>query len=268
MVSARLRLIVLSEDTGKDGAKTIQVVLRKLLQQFAPAAPLYNERGDRHEWVDASKDSTLATGAKDWKSSTTRDVKIDIRRRALFTALTTELLSHIAHDGPGTFVFLHFDGDAPWSKHPACIDCARFERFKEEVRNHLVQRMQSVKTKRWLGMDHDDVVRRAMDRLIPVQPHWSIEAWLYGGSDAARELCETRHRAEHCGDDAFWSVSREDLEARAYPKKHCCLTDEFNLELAQRFRAASAVEESPSFGALAEKVRACGDLMSALAAMT
>ena len=264
VVSARLRLIVLSEDTGKDGAKTIQVVLRKLLHQFAPAAPLYNERGDRHEWVDASKDSTLATGAKDWKSSTTRDVKTDMRRRALFTALTTELLSHIAHDGPGTFVFLHFDGDAPWSKHPKCIDCARFEAFVSELQRHVTARA----AKRHPGADLDDVVRRAMSRLIPVQPHWSIEAWLYGGSDAARELCETRHRAEHCGDDAFWSVSREDLEARAYPKKHCCLTDEFNLELAQRFRAASAVEESPSFGALAEKVRACGDLMSALAAMT
>lgn len=263
VVSARLRLIVLSEDTGKDGAKTIQVVLRKLLQQFAPSAPLYNERGDRHEWVDASKDGTLATGAKDWKSSTTRDVKIDIRRRELFTALTTELLSHITHDGPGTFVFLHFDGDAAWSTHPKCIDCARFEAFVSELQRHVSARA----AKRHPDADLDDVVRRAMARLIPVQPHWSIEAWLYGESDCAAELCQTRHKGAHEKRDAHWRVPRAELEECAFPKRACCLSDEHNLELAKRFNASDAAAASPSFGALAANVRACTDLLAALNAM-
>ena len=264
-------MIVLSEDTGKDGAKTIQVVLRKLLQPFAHSAPLYNERSDRHERVDASKDGTLATGAKDWKSSTTRDVKIDIRRRALFTArrralftaLTTELLSHIAHDGPGTFVFLHFDGDAAWSTHPKCIDCARFEAFVSELQRHVTARA----AKRHPDADLDDVVRRAMSRLIPVQPHWSIEAWLYGESDCAAELCQTRHQGEHEKSDAHWRVPRAELEECAFPKRACCLSDEHNLALAKRFRAESAMETSPSFGALAANVRACSNLLAALNAL-
>lgn len=56
-------------------------------------------------------------------------------------------------------------------------------------------------------------------------------------------------------------------EELAYPKEHCCLTDEFNLELAQCFPAESAAETSPSFGALAANVRACSDLLAALNAM-
>ena len=269
-MSPRLRLVVLSEDTGKDGAETVKVLVRKLLAHLHGARALHE---DRH-WSLPVRPSAFAAGASLWKAKRLTKRLDEDARRQFIKELTEALLSAVIEGAMvNDFVFFHHDGDASWSTHEQqqrdCAQCASFADFVAlEIEPSVRWQVRwQLKSQKIVG-DEDALVRRAISRLIPVQPHWSIEAWLYGGSDAARELCEARHRAEHCGDDAFWSVSREDLEARAYPKKHCCLTDEFNLELAQRFRAASAVEESPSFGALAEKVRACGDLMSALDAMT
>ena len=279
-MSPRLRLIVLSEDTGKHGALTVQHLLRKLLAHVHGARPhvIHQERHDV-QWVLPVRPESFAAGASLWKAKSLT-IRADQEARREFVIQLTETLLSAVHTNASSnaFVFFHHDGDDRWSTHPACALCTSFDSFVardiERSVGWQIERQET--TKKLPHEEREALVRRAMARLIPVQPHWSIEAWLYGGSDAARETCEGRHRAAHCGEDAHWSVSREALEERAQPKKNllvslsgknCCLTDEFNLELAQRFRAASAVEESPSFGALAEKVRACSDLMSELNAL-
>lgn len=273
-MSRRLRLVILSEDTGKHGAETVRVLVRKLLaHELGPNARVIHQQRPEVQWVLPTRpEDALAAGASLWKAKRLTKRDDEDARRHFVQELTEALLTAVTREVPfNVFVFFHHDGDARWSTHPACALCTSFESFvAREIEPSVRWTVDNDgRTKHLPRDDRDALVRRAMARLIPVQPHWSIEAWLYGGSEHAEERCKEKRRGKHpdrpCGDDAFWCATHDE---HTQPKDNCCLTDEFNLDLAKRFRAESAVEASPSFGALAEKVRACGDLMSALNAMT
>jgi hypothetical protein len=258
----RLRLLVLTEDTGKQGWQTARCIVRKLLQTIEPTAPLWSDVSDAHEWIDPKSERAFAAiGANMWRCAKREHVEPE---RALRRATATRLLEHDLIDGirlPVGFVFFHHDGDAPWSSHPACTTCRQFRAFLTRLEQLVRAQVESTRDK-YEGVDA--AVADALSRLFAMEPHWSMEAWLYARSARAAEICREQHGGKHHGEKALWTLEHAAVEECCRPKDACCLHDAFNLELARRFDAREAGEKSPSFGAFAAGVRASEGLGAAL----
>jgi len=261
----RLRLLVLPEDSGVDGFATIKTVVRHLLEYIEPNGVLWKDEGRDHEWIDPrTREELTLVHAAAWKVERPSDPALIEQKRDLKRAVVTHLLLHETFDGqrkPIGFVFFHHDGDDAWSSHTNCTLCQQFRDFLLE----LEQTVRAVinRDERLQSDDPDTVVGRALSRLFPVEPHWSVEAWLLGKSERARTLCVEKHHGLHDGPNAWWQISRAELEERSQPKKSC-LKDCNNLALARVFDAKGAYGESPSFTALADSVLGCQDLLDAL----
>jgi hypothetical protein len=259
----RLQLLVLTEDTGKHGWQTARCIVRKLLQTIEPTGPLWRDESDAHEWIDPKSERALsAMGANMWRCATREHIEPE---RALRRAIVTRMLEHESAEGvrqPVGFVFFHHDGDAPWSEHPTCTTCTQFRAFltrlEQMVRAHLER------TRDRYDGNVDVAVARTLSRLFAMEPHWSIEAWLYARSARAATICREQHGGKHHREEALWTLDHAAVEEYRKPKETCCLHDAWNLELAKGFDAREAGEKSPSFSAVARKVRENVELQRAL----
>lgn len=262
-----LKLLVLTEDGGGQGWPTVKRIVWHLLREVDPDAPLWRDEGEAHEWIDPRDDRDFKLlGGNLWRSESREHAE---PKRQLLRAIATRLLEHDVIEGERRavgFVFFHHDGDAPWSEHPSCTLCQQFDAFRTRLAAMLQD--QVMRDARVPDEQKEDLARAAMSRLFVMEPHWSIEAWLYGRSSRARALCREQHGGSHDTQRAFWSIPRAELEELPKPKDNCCLEGNYNLELAASFKADDAYLESPSFAPLAERVLSSADLKRALAVAT
>lgn len=248
-------LVILTEDSGKDGRATVEALAKRMLHLVVPGY------GNHHvHVVPRNQREEEAMRGNVWKTDGKNPQEYERRVR---------LLRYIARQLslPDTFVLFHIDGDRPWSERHTSENVDKFERL---VRARLPQvvdrgRVNSAKAKAGAPVDADPPSTMRMAHLILICPFRSIEAWLYQNVTVAVDICDREHRGSHSTELQTWQERREELDELPAPEKSICLAKTFNLELATRgFPTQAAYDVRKSFAESVDRLSACEALRRAL----
>lgn len=252
----RLSLVILTEDSGKDGRGTIEALVRKMLDLVVPGCRVH----DRVAFLPAVAEEEEAMRGNVWKTDGKNPREHEKRVRLL-----RYIARHLSQ--PDTFVIFHIDGDKPWSRRAESENVAKFEL---RVRSLLPQVVAS-------GRTSTQKARRAaeietpqptlhLEHLLLLCPFRSIEAWLYQNVRRGIEICQREHRGQHVGALAAWETKRHELDELEYPDREVCLGKSHNLALAfPGFPAKDVYDVGKSFTDSVERMKQCTALRAALA---
>lgn len=153
------------------------------------------------------------------------------------------------------FVLVHVDGDRTWSK--------RRDRQQESNRSQF-EREIIPRVRRLL----DGLGKEAhLDRLLVIEPYYSIEAWLYQNAPELRRWYQQHFPKGHSDlvIVAAWEADPSLLDEVEKPKTKIAPHDTINVELASRgfpYQKVRGVEKS--FSAAVQVVERCKPLRDAL----
>lgn len=252
---AGISIVILTEDSGKDGCATVEALARRMLHLVVPGFGSH-----RVEFVPHEPREEEAMRGNVWKTDG-KNPKEHERRVRLLRYIARKLSL------PATFVLFHIDGDRPWAERDTSENTAKFERL---VRGRLPQvadrgRVNASRTKARAQTYADSPPPLHLENLLLICPFRSIEAWLYQNLRAAIDICGREHRGSHVAELEAWEGRRGDIDELPAPEKAVCLGKAFNLELATReFPAHEVYEVKKSFAETVERLRGCGALSRAL----
>jgi hypothetical protein len=243
--AAGLSIVILTEDSGKDGRATVEALARRMLQLVVPGFGSH-----RVHFVPRDEREEEAMRGNVWKTDGKNPQEHERRVRLLrYVARKLSL--------PDTFVLFHIDGDRTWSERHTSENTAKFERL---VRADLPQvadrgRANGPRAKARTLANVDPPVLH-LEHLLLICPFRSIEAWLYQNLRVAMDICGREHRGSHVSALQAWEERREELDELPAPEKAVCLGKAFNLELATRgFPATEAYEVKKSFAESVDRLR-------------
>lgn len=248
-------IVILTEDSGKDGRATVEALVGRMLHLVAPGFGSH-----RVHFVPRDTREQEAMRGNVWKSDGKNPQEHERRVR---------LLRYIARklSLPDTFVLFHIDGDRPWAERYTSENTAKFERL---VRIALPQvadrgRANGPSAKARSQTNADPSPQLHLENLLMICPFRSIEAWLYQNLPAAIDICSREHRGAHVPELQAWDGRRGEIDELPAPEKVVCLGKVFNLELATRgFPAREAYEVKKSFAESVDRLRGCSTLSRAL----
>jgi len=249
-----LSIVILTEDSGKDGRATVEALARRMIDLVVPG---YGSR--RVDFVPREPREEEAMRGNVWKTDGKNPVEHE-RRVRLLKYIARKLLL------PDTFVLFHVDGDRTWSERHTSENAAKFERRIRTVLPQVVDRGRA-NAPRGKGRMAPSVAPPPLplDHLLLLCPFRSIEAWLYQNVQAALDICRREHQARHVADLQTWQGRRGDLDELPAPEKASCMGKAFNLELARNgFPAHEAYQVKKSFAESVDRLVACGALTVAL----
>lgn len=250
MSTRRLSILLLTEDSGRDGYDTLHALMKEALKLVDPLAQV------RHVHFEPLQNQAAreAVRANVWKSTSKWD-----------HAKQVDLVRHIATKvmEDGGFVFFHFDGDRIWSHRGTSENVQKFGKkvvFQVEqlVRGNL----------RRLGLPEDGpaTLSKYMGRLFAVTPFYSIEAWIFQNTREAARLCHEEYGGKDVEIFEQWEADRSRLDEVQQPKEKVCLGAKHNLGLATTSFPARVVHATEkSFHAVVEKLASNQALREALA---
>lgn len=248
-------IVILTEDSGKDGRATVEALVRRMLHLVVPGFGSH-----RVHFVPRDAREEEAMRGNVWKTDGKNPREHERRVR---------LLRYIARklSLPDTFVLFHIDGDRPWSERHTSENTAKFERL---IRNALPQvvdrgRANVLKTKPRAQANADPPPLLHLEHLLLICPFRSIEAWLYQNLPAVIDICSREHRGAHATELQAWEGRRAEFDELPAPEKAVCLGKAFNLELATRgFPAPEVYQVKKSFAESVDRLQNCGALSRAL----
>ncbi len=252
-----LSLVILTEDSGKDGRGTIEALVRKMLGLVVPGCRLH----DRAAFLPAVAEEEEAMRGNVWKTDGKNPREHDKRVRLL-----RYIARHLSQKD--TFVVFHIDGDRPWSRRAESENVAKFEL---RVRSLLPQvaangRTSTQKARRAAGVETPPQPALHLEHLLLLCPFRSIEAWLYQNVRRAIEICQREHRGQHVEALAAWETKREELDELEHPDREVCLGKSYNLALAfPGFPVQDVYDVGKSFTDSVEHMKKCTALRAALA---
>lgn len=252
--AAGLSIVILTEDSGKDGRATVEALARRMLHLIVPSFGSH-----RVHFIPRAPGEEEAMRGNVWKTDG-KNPQDHERRVRLLRYLVRKLAQ------PDTFVLFHIDGDRPWAERHTSENTAKFERL---VRAALPQvadrgRANGPRTKARAQANAAPPPLR-LEHLLLICPFRSIEAWLYQNLRVAMDICGREHHGSHVTALQAWEERREELDELPAPEQAVCLGKAFNLELATRgFPAAEAYEVKKSFAESVDRLRECGALLRAL----
>lgn len=211
MVAAQLSVLVLTEDNGGDAHAIVVAVARKLLLLLEPGLDV-----ERISFSRADERARAGMGFNFYKSRNPRDHD---KKVSLAQAIATHLL--IADFS--TAVFVHIDGDGPWSSHDPEHLCDNVRCFNEDIR----ERVRALLVRRGCS--------ERLDHLALLVPFWSIESWLFQNTRVALELCRKHHPRYARAVPLFeaWRDMPAALDEYERPKDAVSFGSKFNRELAE-----------------------------------
>jgi hypothetical protein len=181
-----LSALVLTEDGSPKAFDTVRLLVKHLLQIVDRQTAVHHI-----DFEPVTEDHVRrACVANIWKSTEPAHYSSKI---ALFRVIAGKLME------PG-FVFFHFDGDTVWAKQAQSENAAKFRKIVEDgVRRTLELQLGTPRSSRPRGTQPSaaevrGIIDEAMPRLLPVVPHYSIEAWCLQNTALARELCTRHHQ--------------------------------------------------------------------------
>lgn len=171
--------------------------------------------------------------------------------------LLRSIATHIARSTH--FCSFHYDGDTTWERRADSASDAQFEAIVgARLRQTLTQWLDSTHV---AAEERDQRVARMLERLLPIVPHYSIEAWLFQNTDELRVACQRSGAqanvvAECAARCDAWSEDRSLLDEVAKVKESVCAKDTANEALAttlsnQTF--AAVVEAGKSLAATRDR---------------
>jgi hypothetical protein len=252
--NARLSIIVLTEDSGKDGRSTVEAIARRMLRLVVP-----DFASHRVQFVPRDPQEEEAMRGNVWKTDgkNPRDHERQVRLRR-YIARNLCL--------PNTFVLFHIDGDRIWSEREASENTAKFERLIRAKLPQVVDRGRA-NVSRGKPTSHASASppMLRLEHLLLLCPFRSIEAWLYQNLHAATDICNREHRGSHVAELQTWEQRRAELDELPAPEKALCLGKAFNLELATRgFPEREAYDAKKSFAESVDRLLGCEALSRAL----
>lgn len=255
-MAARARILVLTEDSGKQAQPTIQKLLKEALKLVVVSVDL-NPARVRLEPLPENERARQAVSANKWKEQPpTRETIL------LLGLIAAQLLQ------PAGFVVFHFDTDRVWTERDKSENRQKFEAIiRDGVRRILRGEAQQPVNPRARPTLTPEQIEAALGRLIVLSPCYSIESWLYQATKELRAYCQDKHESdEHLKLIESWSSDRTLLDEVSRPKDEAltCVADHHNEELAKVFPAEEVWFAERSFYESVERLRACPALVEAL----
>lgn len=252
----RARILVLTEDSGKQAQPTLQKLLKESLKLVVEGVDL-NPARVRIEPLPENERARQAVSANQWKEQPpTRETIL------LLGLIAARLLE------PAGFVVFHFDTDRVWTERHASENRQKFEEIIcDGVRRILRGEARQPVNPRPRPMLTAEQIETALGRLIILSPCYSIESWLYQATKELHAYCQDRHKSEeHVQRIESWSADRTLLDDVSRPKHEAlpCVADHHNEELASAFPAEDVWLAERSFHESVERLRACPALLEAL----
>jgi len=252
--AAGLSIVILTEDSGKDGRPTVEALARRMLDLVVPGFGSH-----RVHFAPRDPREEAAMRGNVWKTDGKNPQEYERRVR---------LLRYIARklSLPDTFVLFHIDGDRTWEQRHTSENAAKFERLVRAVLPQVVDRGRAnVPRATTAAQPNAEPPTLQLENLLLICPFRSIEAWLYQNLNAAVDICTREHRGSHITELLTWEERRGELDELPAPEKAVCLGKAFNLELATNgFPAREAYEVKKSFAESADRLLRCGALHRAL----
>ncbi|OJT17568.1 hypothetical protein BO221_44155 [Archangium sp. Cb G35] len=258
-MEVRARILVLTEDSGKQAQPTIQKLLKEALKLLVESVDLNPER-IRLEPLPENERALLAVRANQWKEQQPPTIET-IR---LLELIATRLVE------PAGFVVFHFDTDRVWAERHNSENRQKFETIiRERVRRILrgevpAPRFGSQRPRPTLTAEQ---IELALKRLLILSPCYSIESWLYQSTKEILAHCQERHDSEaHVLRIQSWAADRTLLDDVSRPKHEAltCVGDLHNEALAKAFPAEEVWLAERSFFESVERLRACSTLVEAI----
>lgn len=213
-----MRLYIFTEDSGGDGAKTVEQMVLHMLKCVDPEEHL-DTSACKMERVHLSSDraNRMILHANGWKSPKHKYLPELIRH------LTDIILM------PNAFAFFHFDADCHWSSvhEPTgrvnLDESENWSKFEEVVIQKVITKIEGHK------YSYANARRAVSEKLFRLIPFYSIESWLFQNIEHAQTLKikdeDTNHFANWDGDPCL-------IDDFLQPKKRISLCDAHNLALA------------------------------------
>ncbi|MEQ1507908.1 MAG: hypothetical protein ABMB14_37110 [Myxococcota bacterium] len=251
MTQPALSVLVLTEDGSDDAHATLVALLKKLLRRVDDAC-----RTDRIRFDPQGEAERRYTVANAWKGDGPSDRASRAAARFRLIDLYRTIATRLLEQDPPGFVVFHLDGDTTWSNRHTSENV---QKFSARIVHHVE-----------LLVEQRDPTRAAsaMDRLLPLVPFYSIEAWLYQNLSEMRGLCAALgDPPELVAQIGAWTTDRASLDEVAKIKDQCRLSDRHNRRLAEAaWPAADAEGAGRSFHAAVVRFRGSAELRTALAA--
>lgn len=247
-------IVILTEDSGKDGRATVEALVRRMLHLVVPGFGSH-----RVYFVPRDAREEEAMRGNVWKTDGKNPREHERRVRLLrYIARKLSLLD--------TFVLFHIDGDQPWEERHTSENTAKFERMVRlalpQVADHGRANVLRTKARAQASADPPPLL---LEHLILLCPFRSIEAWLYQNLSAAIDLCSREHQGAHIATLQAWEARRGELDELPAPDKTVCLGKASNLELATRgFPAHEVYQVRKSFAESVDRLQNCSALSRAL----
>jgi hypothetical protein len=247
-----LSIVILTEDSGKDGRKTVEALVRAMLQLVVPG---YGSQ--RIHFVPRDGPEEEAMRGNLWKAD---------GKNPQDHGRCVRLLRHIARQLSlrNTFVVFHIDGDRPWNEHGASENTAKFEKLIRRVLPQVVDRGRANVSNATGRRPAQPAALLQLEHLILICPFRSIEAWLYQNVPAAVAVCTREHGGRHIAELQSWKARRDALDELPAPDQAVCLGKQFNLELTRGFPARATYDVNKSFARSVDRLKACRRLVVAL----
>lgn len=232
-------ILISTEDGGKRATSVVESIVRKILGFLDP-----NFRSNRFQFVPSTD---IAARSNAWKCCTTGGYNEKIK---FYRALATQ----VAQSGPHGFVVVHIDADTVWAKR---AKSQNWQRFTNDLLIGVRQQLQAPGT-----IQNIDAL---MARVIPMIPHYSIEAWLYQNSKVAADACLKRNNLEHARQVNAWKANRGALDEVYKPKETLCIGSRLNESLAQGgFPTSEVYNAGKSFSLIVDRFREANGLIGAM----
>jgi len=234
-------LLVLTEDSGRDGHATIVAIVKRMLQLVVP-----DYQTHRLGFEPKNEDAQRAVRGTGWK----RDPQPDDVRLALRTIATA-----LGRDDG--YVLFHVDGDRPWRDRALSENRQKFDvRVRARVGQALMNRRPKP-TK-------EDTEAR-LQRLFLLMPFYSVEAWLYQHTAVAVRICHEKYDARDIDTFERWQRDRAALDDVEKPKESVCLAATHNLECAgPGYPAEDVLAAGRSYADCVAQLRANDELRALL----
>lgn len=221
-----IRVLVLTEDSGKQAIPVIQVLVRSAFRLLALS---HDPRRITIHPLPSNEGAIRACHANRWK-----DPRSPERPRLL--AL---IAGHLLQDG-GVVVF-HVDSDTTWTSRSTSENRQKFEAIiRRGVKAVLCGSAPNPIARRPVKYLDATEAEAALGRLVVMHPCYSIESWLYQAVDDVLARCRAKHANEdHQRQIESWRSNRALLDEVSRPKEMLdCVADRHNDDLAALFPAA------------------------------
>lgn len=260
-----LDVLILSEDSGKDGAAVLNAVVCKAIAHVYP--------GDTRRLRFTPADDAAAhwVHAARWKTAGKVGRGQAGQRQSDLLDLVRTIATWLRKSNPLAIVAFHYDGDTVWSRRAEGKTPGQYQtRILPKVKALLANpppAPHSPNRQTPTALD-ETALELALARLIEVVPHYSMEAWLYLNAAELRRLAtQDKVAADVHAKLEAWAAGPSALQEIPKVKDAGWPHDKHNLALAKNAWSASrAVEHSDSFADFVKKLSNLTDVRAALEA--